>query len=53
MVGSTLNSTSYKLRPRICACFCHQGLLSLLLGCVLQCLQMQGGLLGPRAMWAT
>lgn len=53
MVGSTLDSTSYKLRPRIHACFCPQGLLSLLLGSVLQCLQMQGGLLGPRATWAT
>ena len=46
MVGLILDSTSDKLRSGVHAGFCHQSLLILLLGSVLQCFHMQGDLSG-------
>lgn len=53
MVGLILDSTSDKLRSRVQAGFCHQSLLILPPGSVLQCFHMQGDLLGQGTMWAT
>lgn len=53
MVGLILDSTSGKLRSRVHAGFCHQSLLILLPGSVLQCFHMQGDLSGRGTMWAT
>lgn len=52
MVGSILDSASDKLRSGVHAGFCHQSLLILLPGSVLQCFHMQGELSGPGTMWA-